>query len=173
MIRPTSTNPHSFAPWNVPLAQNAVLVIQCPSTFQRLMDLVMRTHETCRMYLDDLIVFSQDIQEHLYQLRLLFERLRRSNLKLKRSKCQPLQKEAKFLGFTYNSHGITVIPVKVEIVRKLPCTTDTTSESCVHWFLSVLQVRFEISRNPQTCTLLGKKMHVLIRHQLVKKHSIS
>ena len=93
-----------------------------PATFQRLMDLVMTglTYETCLIYLDDLIVFSQDLQGHLHRLRSLFERLRNANLKLKPSKCQILQKEVKFLGFMISHQGIATDPDKVAAVRNWP-----------------------------------------------------
>jgi len=38
-----------------------------PSVFQRLMDLVLRglTYESCLVYLDDIIIFSQDFDGHV------------------------------------------------------------------------------------------------------------
>ena len=52
------------------------------------MDIVMTglNFETCLMYLDDIIVFSERLDDHLRRLKQLFQRLRQANLKLKRSK---------------------------------------------------------------------------------------
>ena len=49
-----------------------------PSTFQRLMELVLRglQWETCLVYLDDIIIFSHTIEEHLQRLKEVFDRLR-------------------------------------------------------------------------------------------------
>ena len=41
----------------------------------------------CLLYLDDLIVFSQTVEEHLHHLCVIFDQLREYNLKLKPLKC--------------------------------------------------------------------------------------
>jgi hypothetical protein len=66
-----------------------------PATFQRLMDLVMAglNNEVCLVYLDDIIVFSREFDEHQRRLQAFFERLRWAKLKLKPSKCWLLQKQ--------------------------------------------------------------------------------
>ncbi|MFN9944268.1 MAG: reverse transcriptase family protein, partial [bacterium] len=46
------------------------------STFQRMMDRVASGMHFVFVYLEDIIVGSRDIQSHVQQLRLLFERLR-------------------------------------------------------------------------------------------------
>ena len=59
-----------------------------PATFQRLIDLVMSglNLEVCLVYLNDIIVFSVDVPNHLVRLRAVFSRLRAGGLKLKPSK---------------------------------------------------------------------------------------
>ena len=54
-----------------------------PSTFERLMEKVLRgLHwKTLLIYLDDVVVFSGSIQEHLTRLQEVFERLRQAGLK--------------------------------------------------------------------------------------------
>ncbi len=71
-----------------------------PATFQRLMDVVMSglNFEICLIYLDDIIVFSENLQQQMERLEMLFQRLLRANLKLKPSKCRLLQREVLFLG---------------------------------------------------------------------------
>ena len=55
-----------------------------PATFQRTMDNVLRglqeTH--CLVYLDDIIVYSVSLQEHISKLRTVFDRIRQINLKV-------------------------------------------------------------------------------------------
>ena len=93
-----------------------------PATFQRLMDLVMMglNFEICLIYLDDIIVFSNDLPTHLERLKKLFERLREANLKIKPSKCHLLQKKVTFLGFTVSSSGVGTDPEKVAAVKNWP-----------------------------------------------------
>ena len=53
-----------------------------PATFQRLMAMVMAglNLKICLVYLDDIIVFSSEVSEHLRRLRAIFERLRSARL---------------------------------------------------------------------------------------------
>jgi len=89
-----------------------------PSTFQRLMDstLVGLNYEICLVYLDDIILFSHTVEEHLIRLCILFDRLRKANLKLKPSKCHLLQKEVKFLGHVISAGTVATDPEKTEKV---------------------------------------------------------
>ena len=70
------------------------------ATFQRLMDLVLAglNLDICLVYLDDIILFSSTVEDHLRRLRILLKRLKQVNLKLKPSKCMLLQEEVAFLG---------------------------------------------------------------------------
>ena len=99
-----------------------------PSTFQRLMDVVMTglNYEICLVYLDDIVLFSQTVDEHLVRLRQLLERLRRANLKLKPSKCHLLRKSVTFLGHVVSAEGIATDPDKVATVRDCPVPTSVT-----------------------------------------------
>jgi hypothetical protein len=60
-----------------------------PSTFQRLMNRVFKglIGTRCFVYLDDIILFGQTLQEHNERLRDIFERLRLFNLKIEPDKC--------------------------------------------------------------------------------------
>jgi hypothetical protein len=53
-----------------------------PSLFQRLMDLVLSglTWDTCLVYIDDIILFARDFDEHVRRLGLVLQRLREANL---------------------------------------------------------------------------------------------
>ena len=72
-----------------------------PAAFQLLMVIVMAglNFEICLVYLDDILVFSQNLRQHLERLRTLFERLRQANFKLKPSKWHLMQRRVTFLGF--------------------------------------------------------------------------
>ena len=61
-----------------------------PATFQRLMDSCLgELHlEWCIIYLDDIIIFSKNPDDHLIRLRSVLEHLAKAGLKLKPSKCE-------------------------------------------------------------------------------------
>ena len=66
-------------------------VINAPAVFQRLMQRVLMnlkaSEEFVSVYLDDIIIFSKTLQDHLNHLEVVFCSLRKANLKLKPTKC--------------------------------------------------------------------------------------
>ena len=93
-----------------------------PATFSRLMEIVLKSlHWThCLVYLDDIIIFSSTVDQHLERLRLLFTRLRESNLKLKPSKCHLFKKQVAYLGHIISEEGIKTDPSKIDKVQDWP-----------------------------------------------------
>lgn len=93
-----------------------------PGTYQRLMDRVLAglQWETCAVYLDDVIVWSATVQDHMARLREIFTRLREAHLKLQPSKCQFLKSEVSFLGHRISEAGVATDPDKVGAVRNWP-----------------------------------------------------
>ena len=63
-----------------------------PATFQRLMQRVLAglggEEPFCSVHIDDVIVFSDSVEEHVRHLRQVFGRLRQAGLKLHPKKCQ-------------------------------------------------------------------------------------
>ena len=93
-----------------------------PACFMRLMTRVLQglMWETCLVYLDDIIVFSSNFNEHITRLREVFQRFRNANLSLKPKKCSFLKSETKFLGHIINSEGIKPLPEKIEKIKNYP-----------------------------------------------------
>lgn len=65
-----------------------------PSTFQRAMDNILHDllGTICLVFIDDLIVFSTSLQEHVESLDKVFSRLQEVNLKVNVGKCEFLRK---------------------------------------------------------------------------------
>ena len=93
-----------------------------PATFSRLMDRVLAgLHwETCLFYLDDIIVFSSTWEEHLAQLRQVFERLRHASLKLGADKCTFAAKEVSYLGHRVTEEGLLPDSSLLAAIREIP-----------------------------------------------------
>ena len=89
-----------------------------PSTYQRLMSIVLRGLMTriCLAYLDDVIVYSRHHSQHFRDLRAVFERLRVAGLKLKPSKCQLFRDEVLYLGHVGNAAGVSPDPAKLRVL---------------------------------------------------------
>ena len=90
-----------------------------PATFQRLMQYVLKglLMEYCMCYLDDVVIFSNSVWDHLYHLGEVLQRLRTAGLKLKPTKCAFAQKSVQFLGHIVSQKGIEADPEKVTKVR--------------------------------------------------------
>ena len=88
--RPKTAFVSSFGKWEFkrcPFGLAQALVY-----FQRLANKVLSGLTFAFGYLDDILVFSPDMESHLKHLKLLFERLRSTDLKLKEVKCNFLKK---------------------------------------------------------------------------------
>src|SRR5699024_8924758 len=79
-----------------------------PATFQRVMNNIMTglQNEICAVYMDDIIIFSSTLDEHIKRLNTVFERLQNSNLKLQPDKCEFLRKEVLYLGHIITKDGV-------------------------------------------------------------------
>ena len=68
----------------------ALALTNAPATFQRLMERCMGelNLKECLIFLDDILVFFQNFEEHLERLEAVFSRLKEHGLKLKPSKCE-------------------------------------------------------------------------------------
>ena len=76
-------------------------LLQALAYFQRLVNEVLSGLTFAFGYLDDILVFSLDMETHLKHLRLLFERLRSADLNLNKVKCN-CPKEAYSILRTYH-----------------------------------------------------------------------
>ncbi|KAK7918651.1 hypothetical protein WMY93_009935 [Mugilogobius chulae] len=91
-----------------------------PSTFQRAMELVLRglQWETLLIYLDDVIVIGNGVDQSLDRLEQVFQRFQSYGLKLKPSKCHLLQEEVLFLGHIVSGNGVRPIPALIKDVQQ-------------------------------------------------------
>ena len=93
-----------------------------PSTFQRLMEFVLTGLQwsICLIYLDGVIIFSKNFDDHLRRMEEAFGRLREAGLKLKPQKCRFLQKEVTYLGHVVSENGVSTDPSKVSKIFDWP-----------------------------------------------------
>lgn len=93
-----------------------------PATFQRLMYKVlgnlMWTHSMA--YLDDIVIFSKTLDEHIVHLEQVFEKLRLAGLKVKPKKCSIAHRRLQYLGHIVDSAGVRPDPANVEALSNYP-----------------------------------------------------
>jgi hypothetical protein len=71
------------------------------------------------IYIDDVIVKSNSMDNHLADLRLALKRMRRYGLKMNPLKCLFGVSAGKFLEFIIHEHGIEIDPMKIESMNKV------------------------------------------------------
>ncbi|UYV77252.1 K02A2.6-like [Cordylochernes scorpioides] len=90
-----------------------------PATFERMMGNLLKGLKwtICLCYLDDILVFSDDFEDHLRRLQLLLNCLKKSGLCLYTKKCKFGAKTITVLGHEVSENGIRPDPEKIREVR--------------------------------------------------------
>ncbi|CAF1366405.1 unnamed protein product [Rotaria sordida] len=93
-----------------------------PTTFQRLMDIVVAglKWQCCLVYIDDVIIYSPTFEQHIEDLKRVFEALRSANLTLKTFKCHFCRRETKYLAYIITSDCVKPDPDLVKSVVNFP-----------------------------------------------------
>jgi hypothetical protein len=88
------------------------------ATYQRAMTRVLGDlfHHKVECYIDDLVVKTKDRRDHKEDLRVVFERLRRHQLRMNPLKCAFAVQSGVFLGFVVRHRGIEVEPKKIKAI---------------------------------------------------------
>ncbi|KAL3515059.1 hypothetical protein ACH5RR_021961 [Cinchona calisaya] len=91
------------------------------ATYQRAMTTLFHDmmHEEMEVYVDDIIIKSKKAEDHLTNLKKVFERMRRYNLKLNLAKCAFGAPSEKLLGFIVSKRGIEIDPTKIKAIRDM------------------------------------------------------
>ncbi|MCP4195076.1 MAG: hypothetical protein GY768_31130, partial [Planctomycetaceae bacterium] len=102
-----------------------------PSSFQRLMANVLapiskKYGNMVLCYIDDILIATRTIEEHLDRMEEVFQRMREAGLKFKAKKCDIFKKEVKFLGSTITSEGIIMNEQGVEKIMAWATPTNRT-----------------------------------------------
>jgi hypothetical protein len=71
------------------------------------------------IYIDDVVIKSDNMDHHLADLRLALQRMCRYGLKMNPLKCAFGVSASKFLGFIIHEHGIEIDPKKIESIQKV------------------------------------------------------
>ena len=97
-------------------------ICSAPSTFQRLMHKIFEKEKwyECLIYLDDILVFAESVEDHIQRLRTIFCRIRESGVKLSPTKCKFMKPEVSYLGHTISSEGVKTDKKKTEKILEWP-----------------------------------------------------
>ena len=89
-----------------------------PAAFMDLMNRVFHPYldQFVVVFIDDILVYSKDAQEHEHHLRIVLQTLRENQLFANLSKCDFWLKKVSFLGHIVPAEGIRADPVKIEAI---------------------------------------------------------
>ena len=93
---------------------------EAPAYFQQLISIVLQDcSEFVMVYLDNIIIFSRNEQEHLKHIEIIFKKLKEAGLKLKESKCDFFKQEIHYLGHLISVDGIQPLPKKLDSIHDM------------------------------------------------------
>ena len=91
------------------------------STYQRMMTRMFEAQlgKSVKVYIDDMVVKSKVVSQHIRDLESIFEILRKHQLCLNAFKCLFGMGLGKFLGYMVTHRGIEVSPNQIKAVNSL------------------------------------------------------
>lgn len=97
-------------------------LVNAPAVFQALVNDVLRDmlNLFVFVYLDDILIFSPNLQVHVQHVRQVLQRLLENRLFLKAQKCSFHALSVTFLGSVISAQGISMDPIKVRAVTDWP-----------------------------------------------------
>ena len=101
-------------------------LINAPSTFQKMMDGLLKDIPFARAYLDDVVIFSASLEDHLEHLQVVLTLLAGFNLRLRVAKCFFAQPQVELLGHIVDKEGVHTDPKKIKAIKEAPTPTDTS-----------------------------------------------
>ncbi|GKD44959.1 putative reverse transcriptase domain-containing protein, partial [Tanacetum coccineum] len=99
-----------------------------PAIFMDLMNRVCKPYldRFVIVFIDDILIYSRNKEEHANHLRIILELLRKEKLYAKFSKCDFWIRIVQFLGHLIDSQGLHVDPAKIEAVKNWTSPTTPT-----------------------------------------------
>lgn len=91
-----------------------------PADFQRYINDVLSPFldEFCTAYLDDILIYSDTLEEHKLHVEQILRLLSANGLHLKPEKCEFHKHQVQYLGLVISRDGVKMDPKKVEAVRE-------------------------------------------------------
>ena len=97
-----------------------------PATYQRVMETVLAGLPFAKCYIDDILVYSPDMETHLKHLDIVLTRLHDVNMKVKAKKCHFALAEVKYLGHIVTQKGVKPDPENVAAIKDMKQPNNVT-----------------------------------------------
>nr|CAH8840276.1 unnamed protein product [Trichobilharzia regenti] len=98
-----------------------------PAIFQQLMDTILAGIPGVAVYLDDILVVANSINELYSRTEAVLSRMQDNGLRLRSEKCQFSLRSVKYLGFIFDASGRRPDPDNIRAIKEMPAPTDVPS----------------------------------------------
>jgi len=142
-----------------------------PATFQTLMNDALKPFldNFVIVYLDDILIFSNTVEEHEQHLRQVLRKLADHQLYAKASKCEFFRTEVDFRGHIVGADGLKMEPSKIKAISDWPTPANVTKVRSflgfVNFYRSYIRNYSSITARLNDLTKKEKKFHWTKQHQ--------
>nr|CAH8853832.1 unnamed protein product [Trichobilharzia regenti] len=95
-----------------------------PDIFQQLMDTILAGFPGVAVYLDDILVVANSINELYSRTEAVLSRVQENGLRPRSEKCQFSLRSVKCLGFIFDTWGGRPDPDNIRAIKEMPAPTD-------------------------------------------------
>ena len=95
-------------------------VFSAPGIFQKVMEQLLQGIPGVTVYIDDILITGETVEDHLNSLEEVLRRLAKAELRAKREKCKFLVPSVSYLGHLIDSEGLHPLPSKVKAIQDAP-----------------------------------------------------
>nr|GEW96287.1 putative reverse transcriptase domain-containing protein [Tanacetum cinerariifolium] len=147
-----------------------------PAIFVDLMNRVCKPYfdKFVIVFIDDILIYSKNEQEHGEHLKLILELLKREKLYAKFSKCKFWIPKVQFLGHVIDSRGIHVDPAKIESIKDWASPMTPTKirqflglvgyyRRFIEWFSKIAKPMIKLTQKKESRTLKERIKSLRVR----------
>ena len=143
-----------------------------PATFSRKMHELFQKYMVgpgafVLIYLDDILIFSERVQDHLDHVAKTLQVLRDANLYAKLKKCSFNKTQVEYLGHIVGQGTVSADPKKVSAIKEYPLPTTVTE------LRSFLGLANQFRRFVQAYAAIAAPLHALTKGSLPKQTQLS
>lgn len=93
-------------------------ISNAPMVFSMIMQQVLGDLDFVVVYIDDICIFSESMEQHLEHIEIVMDRLERANIKLNPDKCNWFTEQVELLGYVISKDGIAANPKKIKAIME-------------------------------------------------------